>query len=227
MKPSSFAGLFVTLLLAACGSGPASTADAPPTTTRATEAPTAAPLADPTDAPPTAEPAGQPADPRAAIGAALEALDLNGPYRMVIRAANDAEGPVVLDVVPPDRSWYRASFEGTPVEVINIGNTAYVLDPDGTWQTSTSTDSSTESQLLDPASLAALTDIKVLPPETLAGTLTSVYSFVDPDSPEATVTLWVSQGEGRLVQMMMESIDDVVVYEITYDASITVAAPVP
>jgi hypothetical protein len=133
---------------------------------------------------------------------------------------------VVLDVVPPDRSHYQATFQGTPVEVINIGATAYVLDPDGSWQISTSTDAGTESQLLDPASLAALTDIKMLSSQTLNGVDVNGYSFVDPASPDVTVTLWVSQAEGRPVQMLTEATDDVVVYEITYDASITVVAPI-
>lgn len=230
MKPSILVGSLVALLLVACGSGSLATPAAPntsPTKPGATQAPTGAPTAEPTAAPPATEPAGQPLDARAAIGAALEALDRNGPYRMGIFAASDPEGPVFLEVVPPDRSHYMASVEGIRVEVITIGNTAYVLDPDGTWEISTSTDSGSDATLLDPASLAALTDIQVLPPETLDGTATIVYAFVDPAEPGITVTLWVSVTEGRPVQMKTDSADDSVLYAIAYDDSITVEAPTP
>lgn len=230
MKPIHPIGSFVALLLVACASGrlvptPAAP-NAAPTTAAVTAVPTMAATADPTAAPPATEPAGQPTDARAAIGAALDALDRNGPYRMGIFATNDAEGPVFLEVVPPDRSHYMASVDGIRVEVINIGATAYVLDPDGTWEVSTSTDSSMGAALLDPASLAALTNITVLPPETLDGTATTVYSFVDPTEPGVTVTLWVSLADGRPVQMKTDSTDDSVLYAIAYDPSITVEAPV-
>lgn len=230
MKPVHPIGTFVALLLVACASGPLVPTPAAPNTTPTkagvTAVPPTAATADPTAAPPTTEPAGQPTDARAAIGAALDALDQNGPYRMGIFATNDAEGPVFLEVVPPDRSHYMSSVEGIRVEVINIGATAYVLDPDGTWQISTSEDSSTDAALLDPAALAGLTDITVLPPETIDGTATTVYSFVDPAEPGVTVTLWVSVAEGRPVQMKTDSSDDSVLYAIAYDPSITVEAPV-
>lgn len=231
MKPSIVIGSLVALLLAACASGPAVlTPPAPsnaPTKAGGTAAPPPAATVEPTDAASATDPAEQPVDARAAIGAALEALDRNGPYRMGIFATNDPEGPVFLEVVPPDRSHYMASVEGIRVEVINIGTTAYVLDPDGTWQVSTSTDTGSDSALLDAASLAALTDIQVLPPETLDGTATTVYSFIDPATPDVKVTLWVSVAEGRPVQMKTVAPDDSVLYAIAYDAGITVEAPVP
>ena len=172
------------------------------------------------------KPVGQPADAKAAIGAALDALDKNGPYRMTIMASSDAGGPVTLDVVPPDRSWYKGSVDGKPVEVIDIGNTSYVLDPDGTWQTSTTTDASASDMLMDPAILNALTNVEILPQETINGTPTTVYSFVDPTSPDVKVTLWVSQDKGRPVQMQMATSDETVLYVIVYDAGIKVEAPV-
>ncbi len=231
MKPSILIGSFVALLLVACASGPLiATPPAPnasPTKAGATAAPPLAATVAPTDAPAATEPAGQPDDARAAIGAALEALDRNGPYRMGIFAASDPDGPVFLEVVPPDRSHYMASVEGIRVEVINIGDTAYVLDPDGTWQVSTTTDSGSDAALLDPASLAALTDIEVLPPEIINGTATTVYSFVDPATPGVKVTLWVSVDEGRPVQMTTVAPDDSVLYAIAYDSGITVEAPAP
>jgi outer membrane lipoprotein-sorting protein len=173
-----------------------------------------------------AQPIGQPADAKAAIAAALEALDKNGPYRMTITVSGDAGGPVTIEVVPPDRSRYSGSVDGKPVEVINIGTAAYVLDPDGTWQTSTTTDSSAATLLIDPAALNSLTDVEVLPSQTINGALTTVYSFVDATSPEVKATLWVSQDKGRPVQMQTTSTDETVLYVIEYDAAIKVEAPV-
>ncbi len=183
MYKSGLYGLFVILLALAACSSPAPTppnANPAQTATRLVVVPTVAATAAPSPVVPATEPAklvGQPADVRSAIAAAIEALDKSGPYRMTITASNDGGGPVTLDVIPPDRSWYKASLDGMPVEVINIGNTAYVLDPDGTWQISTTTDSSADAQLIDPAS--ALTNVEILPPQTINGTPTTVYSFVD------------------------------------------------
>jgi len=231
MKHSILYGLLVVLVLAACSS-PAPGAPATniiPTGTRVVVVPTVEATAAPTPAGATAKPTkpvGQPADAKAAIGAALDALDKNGPYRMTIMASSDAGGPVTLDVVPPDRSWYKGSVDGKPVEVIDIGNTSYVLDPDGTWQTSTTTDASASDMLMDPAILNALTNVEILPQETINGTPTTVYSFVDPTSPDVKVTLWVSQDKSRPVQMQMATSDETVLYVIVYDAGIKVEAPV-
>jgi len=232
MKQSSLYGLLVVLVLSACSNSPAPGATATnviPTGTSVVVVPTVEATAAPTPVGPTAEPTkpvGQPADAKAAIGAALDALDKNGPYRMTITASSEPGGPVTLDVVPPDRSWYKGSVDGTPVEVIDIGNTSYVLDLDGTWQTSTTTDSSAANALIDPESLSALTNVEMLPPETINGTPTTVYSFVDPTAPDVKVTLWVSQDKGRPVQMQMASSDETVLYGIEYDASIKVEPPV-
>jgi len=232
MKRKPIVVLSTVLVLAACSSSPAPTATAtnpPPTPTRLVVVPTIEATAKPTLVAPTiipTQPIGQPADAKAAIVAALEALDKNGPYRMTITAASEPGGPVTLEVVPPDRSRYKGSVDGTPVEVINIGTAAYVLDPDGTWQTSTTADSDAAALLNDPAILNSLTDVEVLPPQTINGTLTTVYSFVDATAPEAKVTLWVSQDKGRPVQMQTTSPDETVLYVIEYDAGIKVEPPV-
>lgn len=225
MKQSSLAGLFLVLVLVACGS-PA--INPPPTPTRLVVAPTAEATTVPTPiatATLSAQPAGQPADARAAIAAAIEALDKNGPYRMTIIASSNSGEPVILDVVPPDRSWYKGSLDGTPVEVIDIGDTAYVLNPDGTWETSTTTDPSADTSLIDPASLDTLTNVEILPQQTINGVLTKVYTFVDSTSPDVTATLWVSQDKGLPVQMQMASSDETVLYVIEYDVSIKVEPP--
>jgi hypothetical protein len=227
MKRKSIAALSAVLVLGACSSTAAPTL--PPTPTRLVVVPTIKATAKPTTVAPAtvpAQPIGQPADAKAAIVAAVEALDKNGPYRMTITASSEAGGPVTLEVVPPDRSRYSGSVDGKPVEVINIGTAAYVLDPDGTWQTSTTTDSSAATLLNDPAILNSLTDVEVLPPQTINGALTTVYSFVDATSPEVKVTLWVSQDKGRPVQMRTTSTDETVLYVIEYDAAIKVEAPV-
>ena len=232
MKQSGMFGLFVVLVMAACSSSPLATApavNAPVTKTSVVVVPTAEAAAAPTTvaaATTPVQPVGQPADAKAAIGAALEALDKNGPYRMTITALSEDGGLVTLDVVPPDRSWYKGSVDGKPVEVIDIGNTSYMLDMDGTWQTSTITDESTSDMLMDPAMLNALTNVEILPPENLNGTSTTVYSFVDPASPDVKVTLWVSEDKGRPVQMQMATSDETVLYVIEYDASIKVVPPV-
>jgi len=230
MKRKSIAALIVVLVLAACSSSPAPTAtNPPPSPTRLVVVPTIGATAKPTTVAPAtvpAQPIGQPADAKAAIVAAVEALDKNGPYRMTITAPSETGGPVTLEVVPPDRSRYSGNVDGKPVEVINIGTAAYVLDPDGTWQTSTTTDSSAGTLLNDPATLNSLTDVEVLPPQTINGALTTVYSFVDATSPEVKVTLWVSQDKGRPVQMQTTSTDETVLYVIEYDAAIKVESPV-
>jgi hypothetical protein len=231
MKRKFIAVLIAVLVLAACSS-PAPTPTAtnpPPTPTRLVVVPTIEATAKPTavaSATVPAPPIGQPADAKAAIVAALEALDKNGPYRMTITAASEPGGPVTLEVVPPDRSRYKGSVDGKPVEVINIGTAAYVLDPDGTWQTSTTSDSDAATLLNDPAALSSLTDVEVLPPQTINGTPTTVYSFVDATAPEAKVTLWVSQDKGRPVQMQTTSPDETVLYVIEYDTGIKVEPPV-
>ena len=244
MKPSGTYGLLVLLALAACSS-PAPKAPATnvlPTATRLVVAPTAAATSIPTIAVPTTaatsaptvvvpttvptQRAAQPADAKAAIVAAVAALDKNGPYRMLITASSEAGGPVTLDVVPPDRSRYRGSVGGTLVEVINIGNAAYVLNPDGTWQTSTIAESVTADPAFDSASLSDLTNVEILPPQTINGMSTTVYSFVDAASPEAKVTLWVSLDKARPVQLQTTSADETVLYVIDYDAGIKVEAPV-
>jgi hypothetical protein len=237
MKLPSLSGLLAVLVLAACSGSPATVAPAVniplATATRLVVVPTAAASAVPTLVVPTtvpstvpAKPVGQPVDAKAAILAALEALDKNGPYRMTITASSEPGGPVILDVVPPDRSIYKGSMNGKPVVVINIGNTAYVLNPDGTWQTSTTAETGTADLLFDPAGVSDLTSIELLPPQTLKGTPTTVYSFVDTASPEAKVTLWVNRDKGRPVQLQTTSADEMVVYVIDYDAGIKVEAPV-
>ncbi len=227
MKLKPAVVLIAVLVLAACSSSPAPTVQLTPT--RLVVAPTIEATAKPTPVAPAtvpAQPTGQPVDAKAAIVAALEALDKHGPYRMTITASSEAGGPVTLEVVPPDRSRYSGSVDGKPVEVINIGTAAYVLDPDGTWQTSTTADSSAATLLNDPATLNSLTNVEVLPPQTINGTSTIVYSFVDATSPEVKVTLWVSQDKGRPVQMQTTSTDETVLYVIEYDAGIKVEAPV-
>jgi hypothetical protein len=232
MRKSSLFGLITVLLLAACGNNPtpaALTTNMPLTKTRVVVVPTIEATSAPTPVEPTtvpSKPVGQPTDAKAAILAAIDALDKNGPYRMTITATSDAGGPVTLDVVPPDRSYYKGSLDGKPVEVIDIGNAAYVLNPDGTWHTSTSADSGTAGLLVDPASLNDLTNVEILPPQTIKGTPTTVYSFVDAASPEAVVTLWVSRDKGRPVQLQTTSPDETVLYMIEYDPSIKVEAPV-
>jgi hypothetical protein len=230
MKHKHIVVLSAVLVLAACSSSSAPTApNPPPTPTRLVVAPTIEATAKPTTvalATVPAQPIGQPVDAKAAIVAALEALDKHGPYRMTITAASEPGGPVTLEVVPPDRSRYTGSVDGTPVEVINIGTAAYVLDPDGTWQTSSTSDSSAAALLNDPAALNSLTDVEVLPPQTINDTLTTVYSFVDATAPEVKVTLWVSQDKGRPVQMQTTSPDETVLYVIEYDAAIKVEPPV-
>jgi hypothetical protein len=231
MKKLGFNGLFVLLLaMSACSSlAPTSPNKNPaPTATRLVIMPTVEATGSPTLVRPTGETtraAGNPEDATAAILAALDALDKNGPYRMTITASSDPGAPVTLDVVPPDRSYYRGSVNGKPAEVVNIGSAAYVLNPDGTWQTSTSADSGTTDLVVDPAALNDLTNVEVLAPQILNGTPTTVYSFVDAASPEAKVTLWVSQDKGRPVQMQTTSPDETVLYAIEYDASIKVEAP--
>ena len=70
---------------------------------------------------------------------------------MKITSTLDAQ-PAELTVVPPDRSHYASTLEGKPVEVINIGSTGYVLNPDGTWETTTSQDAGVDKPLMaDPA----------------------------------------------------------------------------
>jgi hypothetical protein len=227
MKRKHIVVLSAVLVLGACSSTAEPTL--PPTPTRLVVAPTIETTAKPTTVAPAtvpAQPIGQPADAKAAIVAAREALDKNGPYRMAITASSEAGGPVTLEVVPPDRSRYSGSVDGKPVEVINIGTAAYVLDPDGTWRTSTTTDASAAALLNDPVALNDLTNIEVLPPQTINGTLTTVYSFVDATSPEVKVTLWVSQDKGRPVQMQTTSTDETVLYVIEYDAGIKVEPPV-
>jgi hypothetical protein len=232
MKLKPIVVLSAVLVLVACSNNPPPTAPAtnpPPTPTRLIAAPTIEATAKPTvvaSATVPAPPIGQPADAKAAIAAAIEALDKHGPYRMTITASSEAGGPVTLEVAPPDRSRYRGSVDGKPVEVINIGTAAYVLDPDGTWQTSTTTDSSAAALLNDPVALNNLTNVEVLPPQTINGTPTTVYSFVDATSPEVKVTLWVSQDMGRPVQMQTTSADETVLYVIEYDANIKVETPV-
>ena len=190
-------------------------------TVEATRAPT---IVQPTAAATLAT--GKPADAKTAILAALDALDKNGPYRMTISASNDAEGPVILEVVPPDRSHYKASLNGTPVEVIDIGTTSYVLNPDGSWETGSTTDTGASGSGIDLPNADTLTNARLLPPENLNGIATTVYSFIDSTSPEVTVTLCVTQDKGLPVQILTTSSDDVVIYTIEYDTTITVVAPV-
>ncbi len=126
------------VLLSACAStaAPAASTAAPAasTATPARPMPTAAPSVAPAVERAVTPAAVAPADVRAAIAAAVEMLDQRGPYRMQITSTFD-DGVAELLVVPPDRSHFKTSSGGQSVEIISVGATSYMLEPDGLWQT--------------------------------------------------------------------------------------------
>lgn len=224
----------LSLWLAACGNSATQTPQATAPNAAATATPTVL-VAAPTEAPATlapaatepvatSQPAGQPADARIIIAAAIDALDKHGPYRMKITSSLDAN-PVVMDVVPPDRSYYKSSVDGKPVEIISIGATSYVLDPDGKWQTVASQDAGVDKPLVaDAEALNSLKDITALGNKTVNGVDAAGYTFVDSTAPNVTTTLWID-AQGKPVQMVTVENGAQTTYDIAYDASIKIEAP--
>jgi hypothetical protein len=216
-------------LVACGGSAPvASPAPASPTIAPTTAAPattdTVAPQPTNTSAPTVQAPVGQPVDAKVIIATAMDALDKNGPYRMKVTTSLDAN-PAEIDVMPPDRSYYKSTLDGKPVEIISIGATSYVLDPDGTWQTLASQDAGVDKPLLsDPEALKSLQDITALGNKTVNGASATGYTFVDSTSPKVTNTLWID-AQGKPIQMITVEDGAQTTYDISYDASIKIEAP--
>ena len=171
-------------------------------------------------------------DVKAAIVAALAAMDGNGPYRIKVTSTLPDAPPAEVFVAPPDRARYTATLpDGTHVEVVSIGAKTYVLDPDGVWQASESSDSGADSikpNFSSPEFFSAISAEVVKSPETVDGVATRVYAFTQTeDSVTTQVTLWVRTDNGLLLKLQLVDSDETVTYAVAYDPSVTVQAPAP
>jgi len=203
----------LSAMLVACGDSPAAT---PPVANVITQ---------PASRSTTPANAGAPANAGEIILAAINTLDSNGPYRMRITSNLDTS-PIEMLIVPPDRTHYKSSYEGKPVEIIGIGDTSYVLDDDGTWLTSTAeTGSVSEPSVLQPSAATDLTNIQSLGTQIINGVNAVGYSFIDVALPDETTTLWINP-DGAPIQIGTSSAQENLTFNIEYDPGITVEAPV-
>lgn len=195
----------------------------------ATSAPTAQSAGEGKSAEPAAAPA---ADVKSAIGAALASIESNGPYRMRVVSTLAESPPAELLVVPPDRARYTAVLpDGTPVEVVAIGQKAYVLTPDGQWQVNENEEGGVDAIKPGFGSqefLNTISEASEGKPETLDGVATRAYSFKQTEDGQVVqVMLWVRTDNGRALKIQLVDTEETVTYSIEHDAAVTVQAPVP
>ncbi len=229
-----------TLLLTACGSGNVSTGTPIPGTSAPAAAPSPTVLiavptaaatlpAAPTPAPvdtPTAAPATA-ADARQLIFDAIDKMDTRGPYKMRITSSQPGTPPADVQVVPPDK--LRITFsnaDGTPFETVLIGATSYNL-LDGKWRIDTIEPGaeSANPALADAPKLQDIQDIKPLGEKKVNGVMASGFTFTDAARPGETNTIWIGPNGGP-VQLVTVKPDETGTFDVTYDDSIKIEAPV-
>lgn len=229
----------VALALAACGGSTTPTPAAPGTTTAPIGAPTVtvtALVVAPTNAVATAAPtpaaSATPAqDPAASaqqlIFDAADKIDTHGPYKMRI-TSTQADTPVAdVFVVPPDklRIVFKNS-DGTPFETVQIGNTSYNL-LDGKWRVDTiePSEGGGNPALSDVPKLQDIQNIQPLGAKEVNGVYASGFTFADAARPGETNTIWIGP-DGAPVQMIVVKPEETGTFDIVYDDSITIDAPV-
>ncbi len=189
--------------------------------------------AQPTSEVKSVKPAGDAtADAKTAIGAALASIESNGPYRMRVVSTLAESPPAELSVVPPDRARYSANLpDGTHVEVVAIGQKAYVLNPDGGWQVNENEDGGVDAIKPGFGSQEFLNSISEASegnPETVDGVAARAYSFKQSEEGQVVqVMLWVRADNGRALKIQMVDAEETVTYSIEHDAAVTVQAPAP
>lgn len=199
----------------------------------AAAAATSTPTAQPASESKSSEPAaGAAADVKSAIGAALTSIESNGPYRMRVVSTLAESPPAELSVVPPDRARYAAVLpDGTPVEVVAIGQKAYVLNPDGQWQVNENEEGGVDA--IKPVFgsqefLNSISDPSERNPETVDGVAARAYSFKQTEEGNVVeVMLWVRADNGRAFKIQLVDAEETVTYSIEHDAAVTVQAPAP
>ncbi len=232
--------LLLGLSLAGCGGGtsnevaptvapssPTATAEVVQPTPVAPVAPTPAPL--PTATPSTQTNTGQPNDAvkaRQIIGAAANKWNTSGPYKMTVTSNLGDAQPMEMWVVPPDRSRYtQKQSDGSVIEGINIGSMSYSLI-DGVWTTSNTGGVKVDEPIwTDPAALNDIVNIQSLGSKTMNGVQAEGFTFTDKSAPGEINTMWIGPN-GAPVQVIGVTADETVTYDIVYDASVTVDAPV-
>lgn len=201
--------------------------------TREAAAPTIAATVQPTGEAKSVKPAGgAAADVKTAIGAALASIESNGPYRMRVVSTLAESPPAELSVVPPDRARYTANLpDGTHVEVVAIGQKAYVLNPDGGWQVNENEEGGVDA--IKPGFgtqefMNSISEESERAPETVDGIAARAYSFKQTEEGQVVqVMLWVRADNGRAFKIQLAGSEETVTYSIEHDAAVTVQAPAP
>lgn len=184
-------------------------------------APTPAPADTPTPAPATAD------DARQLIFDAIDRLDTRGPYKMHITSSQPNTPPAEVQVVPPDK--LRITFsnaDGTPFETVLIGKTSYNL-LDGKWRIDTIEPSaeSANPALADTPKLQDIQDIKPLGAKQVNGVNATGFALSDAARPGEANTIWIGPNGGP-VQLITVKPDETGTFDVTYDDSIKIEAPV-
>ncbi len=189
--------------------------------------------AQPSDEGKSVKPAeGATADVMTAISSALASIESNGPYRMRVVSTLAESPPAELSVVPPDRARYTANLpDGTHVEVVAIGQKAYVLNPDGGWQVNENEEGGVDA--IKPGFgtqefLNSISEESERAPETVDGIAARAYSFKQTEEGQVVqVMLWVRADNGRAFKIQLAGSEETVTYSIEHDAAVTVQAPAP
>lgn len=244
--------LLTLLILAGCGRRQAEeptpvaptarpAATAPVAATAPTAAPTAAPTVAPTAAPVPAAPAtADSGSAQEGLMAALVAQQNVGPYRVQTTVVTgDTTMEMLAEIVPPDRLRSVTNTGGIQVEIIIIGDTAYIKNGDTPWVSLP--DSGFGSQILGALSSEALmeqnliADVQRVGQETVDGESAIIYAFQSSfgegeDALSAMTRIWVSESRGLPLRVENEGEIDGspsrTVQIVQYDTTITIEPPI-
>jgi hypothetical protein len=247
--------LLTLLILAGCGrrqaeeptpvaptARPAATAPVAPTPTAApTAAPTVVATVAATAAPIPAAPAtADSGSAQEGLMAALVAQQNGGPYRVQTTVVTgDTTMEMLAEIVPPDRLRSVTNTGGIQVEIIIIGDTAYIKNGDTPWVSLP--DSGFGSQILGALSSEALmeqnliADVQRVGQETVDGESAIIYAFQSSfgegeDALSAMTRIWVSESRGLPLRVENEGEIDGspsrTVQIVQYDTTITIEPPI-